>query len=243
MFDRYTDKARKVMGIARQEAQRAEHEYIGTEHLVLGLVKVEGISKSVLEHFKIDYPQVRDEIAKLVQRGSGGITMGQLPFTPRIKRVMEFASDESSRLGHTYIGTEHLLLGIFLEGDNVAVQVLLNMGLNLESARAQVLELLGDGPKDRPWAGHQDDALPVYEQEPGGRECFRCSHPAQTTSQYCPNHVPSEAESILRDGLKLIIEGEMILDGESAAHLARITLNKARKASSRKTPKEERDAF
>jgi ATP-dependent Clp protease ATP-binding subunit ClpC len=241
MFDRYTDRARKAMGLARQEAQRLNHEYIGTEHVLLGITQVTGVAPEVLLHFDITQKRVRDEVAKLVQRGnSSAVTMGQLPFTPRIKKAMQLALEEGSRLGHNYVGTEHLLLGIMLEGDNVATQVLLNAGLDLDKVRAEVLELLGSGPKSEPWRGAS--VKPVYEEDPGGRECYRCSYPAQVNSQYCPDHVPSEAEAILRDGLNLIAKGGSILDGESAAHLARKTLGRASKLSSRKPAKEERDA-
>jgi ATP-dependent Clp protease ATP-binding subunit ClpA len=220
-FERYTDNARKALGLARQEAQRLNHEYIGTEHVLLGIVQSPGAGVEILQRFEATVEEVRAQIGKLVQSGGTTVTMGQLPFTPRIKKAMEYAEEEARRLGHNYVGTEHLLLGILREGDNVAVQVLLNFGLDLEKARLGVLELVGGDTRE-------------YETSPGGNECMRCSNPAQVHASYCPDHEPSEAEAILRAGLELIIKGAPILDGESAAHLGQLALDRALKASSRK---------
>ena len=109
MFDRFTDRARKVMGLARQEAQRLNHEYIGTEHILLGLVQEgSGVAANVLKNLDIDLRKVRQEVEKLVKTGPSMVTMGQLPFTPRAKKVLELALEEASNLGHNYIGTEPL---------------------------------------------------------------------------------------------------------------------------------------
>ena len=223
-FSRYTDTARKVMGLARQEAQRLNHEYIGTEHVLLGLLHCPGVAYSVLEKFEVTLERTREEIAKLVQSGGATVTMGQLPFTPRIKKAMEYALEEGQRLGHNYVGPEHLLLGILRGEDNVAAQVLLNFGLDLEKARLRVLDLLD----------LEKTEIRGYRPSPAGNECMRCSKAAQMHVSYCPDHEPSEAEALLRAGLKLIIDGAPILDGESASHLAQLTLDRACKASSRK---------
>jgi len=144
MFDRFTDRARRVMGLARQEAQRFNHEYIGTEHILLGLIQEgSGVAASVLRNLDIDLDKIRREVEKIVQSGPSMVTMGQLPFTPRAKKVLELAVEEASSLGHNYIGTEHLLLGLIRENEGVAAQVLLNLGLKLEDVREEVLELLG----------------------------------------------------------------------------------------------------
>ncbi|MCU0722271.1 MAG: ATP-dependent Clp protease ATP-binding subunit [Planctomycetes bacterium] len=144
MFDRFTDRARKVMGLARQEAQRFNHDYIGTEHILLGLVQEEsGVAASVLKNMDIDLKKVRMEVEKQVQAGTGAKASGQLPFTPRAKKVLELAMEEASNLGHNYIGTEHLLLGLLKEQDGMAARVLINLGLRLEEVREQVLDLLG----------------------------------------------------------------------------------------------------
>ncbi len=144
MFDRFTDRARKVMGLARQEAQRFNHQYIGTEHILLGLIQEgSGVAANVLRNLDVDPEKIRVEVEKIVQDGPTMVTMGQLPFTPRAKKVLELASEEASNLRHNYIGTEHLLLGLIRENEGVAAQVLMNLGLKLEDVREEVLELLG----------------------------------------------------------------------------------------------------
>ncbi|MFC1706144.1 ATP-dependent Clp protease ATP-binding subunit [Planctomycetota bacterium] len=144
MFDRFTERARRVMGLARQEAQRFNHEYIGTEHILLGLIQEgSGVAANVLRNLDIDLDKIRREVEKIVQSGPSMVTMGQLPFTPRAKKVLELAVEEASNLGHNYIGTEHLLLGLIRENEGVAAQVLLNLGLKLDDVREEVLELLG----------------------------------------------------------------------------------------------------
>jgi len=147
MFDRFTDRARKVMGLARQEAQRFNHDYIGTEHVLLGLVQEgSGVAASVLKNLDIDLKKIRQEVEKLVSTGTTMVTMGQLPFTPRAKKVLELSLEEASNLGHTYIGTEHLLLGLIRESDGIAAQVLKNLKVKVEDVREEVLELLGAEP-------------------------------------------------------------------------------------------------
>ena len=144
MFDRYTDRARKVMGLARQEAQRLNHEYIGTEHILLGLVQEgSGVAANCLKNLDVEMKRVRQEIEKLVKPGSSAVTMGQLPFTPRAKSALELALEEAGNLGHNYVGTEHLLLGLIREADGKAAQVLRALGVKLEKLREEVLEFLG----------------------------------------------------------------------------------------------------
>ena len=144
MFDRFTDRARKVMSFARQEAERFNHDYIGTEHVLLGLVKEgSGVAANVLENLEVDLEKVRLEVEKLVKPAPDVVTMGQLPFTPRAKKVLEFAIDEARALDHNYVGTEHLLLGLLREQEGLAAQVLMNLGLKLEDVRNEVMEFLG----------------------------------------------------------------------------------------------------
>jgi len=146
MFERFTDRARKVMALANQEAQRFNHEYIGTEHILLGLVKEgSGVGANVLKNLDVDLRKVRLEVEKLVKRGPDMVTMGKLPQTPRAKKVIEYAIEEARSLNHNYVGTEHLLLGLLREQDGVAAQVLMNLGLRLEDVREEVLNLLGAG--------------------------------------------------------------------------------------------------
>ncbi|MAG54708.1 MAG: NDP-hexose 4-ketoreductase [Planctomycetes bacterium] len=144
MFDRFTDRARKVMGLARQEAQRLNHEYIGTEHVLLGLVQEgSGVAANVLKNLDIDLKKIRQEVEKIVKTGPSMVTMGQLPFTPRAKKVLELALEEASNLGHNYIGTEHILLGLIKEHDGKAAKVLQNLGVKLDTVREEVLDFLG----------------------------------------------------------------------------------------------------
>ena len=146
MFERFTDRARKVMALANQEAQRFNHEYIGTEHILLGLVKEgSGVGANVLKNLDVDIKKLRLEVEKLVKSGPDMVTMGKLPHTPRAKKVIEFAIEEARSLNHNYIGTEHLLLGLLRETEGVAAQVLMNLGMKLEDVRQEVLNLLGAG--------------------------------------------------------------------------------------------------
>jgi ATP-dependent Clp protease ATP-binding subunit ClpC len=146
MFERFTDRARKVMALANQEAQRFNHEYIGTEHILLGLVKEgSGVGANVLKNLDVDLRKVRLEVEKLVKSGPDMVTMGKLPQTPRAKKVIEYAIEEARALNHNYVGTEHLLLGLLREQDGVAAQVLMNLGLKLGEVREEVLNLLGAG--------------------------------------------------------------------------------------------------
>jgi len=148
MFERFTDRARTVMALANQEAQRLNHEYVGTEHILLGLVKEgSGVGATVLKQLDVDLRKVRIEVEKLVKSGPDMVTIGKLPQTPRSKKVIEYAIEEARKLGHNYVGTEHLLLGLLCEQDGVAAQVLINLGLKLEEVREEVLNLLGaSGP-------------------------------------------------------------------------------------------------
>src|SRR5437879_1069659 len=158
MYERFTDRARKVMQLANQEAQRFNHEYIGTEHILLGLVKEgSGVAANVLKNLDIDLRKIRLEVEKNVQHGPGGdqVVMGRLPHTPRAKKVIEYSVEEARNLNHNYVGTEHLLLGLLREQEGVAAQVLMNLGLKLEDVREEVLNLLGHNP------------MPT-ENEPGG---------------------------------------------------------------------------
>ena len=146
MYERFTDRARKVMQLANQEAQRFNHEYIGTEHMLLGLVKEgTGVAANVLKNLEVDLRKIRLEVEKLVQSGPEMITMGKLPQTPRAKKVIEYSMEEARNLNHNFVGTEHILLGLLREQEGVAAQVLMNLGLKLEEVREEVLNLLGNG--------------------------------------------------------------------------------------------------
>lgn len=143
MFERFTERARRVVLHAQKEAARLRHNVIGTEHLLLGLVKEsDSVAAKTLESLGVDLDKVRTEVEKIIGVGNE-LIFGEVPFTPRAKRVLELAWDESRQLGHNYVGTEHILLGLIREGEGVAAQVLKNLGVDLETARKQVFNLLG----------------------------------------------------------------------------------------------------
>jgi ATP-dependent Clp protease ATP-binding subunit ClpC len=144
MFDRFTERARKVIMLAKEEARKFNHDYIGTEHILLGLLREgEGVAAAVLQSLGLNLDMIRQEVEKLVQPGSGTIVSGDIPFTPKSKKVIEFAMEEARSLGHNYIGTEHLLLGLIRETEGMASRVLINVGLNLEKVKQEIMELLG----------------------------------------------------------------------------------------------------
>jgi ATP-dependent Clp protease ATP-binding subunit ClpC len=168
MFERFTDRARKVMALANQEAQRFNHEYIGTEHILLGLVKEgSGVGANVLKNLEVDLRKVRLEVEKIVKSGPDMVTMGKLPQTPRAKKVIEYAIEEARALNHNYVGTEHLLLGLLRENEGVAAQVMMSLGLKLEEVREEVLNLLGAGMDAE--SGSAVPGLPRSERAKGGK--------------------------------------------------------------------------
>jgi ATP-dependent Clp protease ATP-binding subunit ClpC len=145
MYERFTDRARKVMQLANEEAERFNHEYIGTKHILLGLLKEgHGVAANVLKNLNVDLCKVRKEVEKVIQPGPGTEkTSGKWPQTPRAKKVIEYAFEEARYLSHNYIGTEHLLLGLLRENEGVAAQILRNLGLVLDQVRQEILNLLG----------------------------------------------------------------------------------------------------
>jgi ATP-dependent Clp protease ATP-binding subunit ClpC len=146
MFNRFTERARKVIVFAKEEARRFNHDYIGTEHLLLGLIREgEGVAAAVMQKLGVDLESIRIEVEKLVQPGPQTQVVGDIPFTPRSKKALELAAEEARALGHNYIGTEHLLLGLVKEGEGMAYRVLLNLGMDLGKLRNEVMELLGSG--------------------------------------------------------------------------------------------------
>ena len=146
-FDRFTRRARRVLTLAQEEAQRLNHNYIGTEHLLLGLIREEnGVAVKVLRELGVRPQRVKDMVERTVGQGQRTMFSSKLTLTPRTKHVIELAVDEARLMGHHYIGTEHLLLGLVREGEGVAVNVLRSMGVNLEKARAQAERLMAESP-------------------------------------------------------------------------------------------------
>ena len=156
MFERFTDRARRVVVLAQEEARYLNHNYIGTEHILLGLLNEgEGIAAHALESLDIDLASVRDEVVKIIGQGQQS-PPGHIPFTPRAKKVLELSLREALQLGHNYIGTEHILLGLIREGEGVAAQVLQQLGAELQKVRQTVIQLLsgpGAGEEQQPKGG------------------------------------------------------------------------------------------
>ncbi|MBI4668558.1 MAG: ATP-dependent Clp protease ATP-binding subunit [Elusimicrobia bacterium] len=143
-YNRFSERAQRAILIAQEEAKRLNHDYVGTEHILLGLVTLnEGVAAQVLSNLGVDIKRVRAEIEKIVGAGDNIMQLGEIPFTPRAKKVLELAVEEAQKMGHTYIGTEHILLGLIREEEGVAARVLENLGVRLEVVREEVLNLLG----------------------------------------------------------------------------------------------------
>ena len=140
-FDKFTERARRVLTYAQEEAQRFNHNYIGTEHFLLGLVREgDGIAARILNNLGVQLSRVREAVEFIIGRGETMI-MGEIGLTPRAKKVIELAVDEARRLNHQYIGTEHLLLGLVREGEGIGAGVLVSLGVSLEKLRAQVIQV------------------------------------------------------------------------------------------------------
>ncbi len=170
MFNRFTERARKVIILAKEEARRFNHDYIGTEHILLGLVREgEGVAATVLQKMGVSLENIRLEIEKLVQPGPTTQIIGDIPFTPRAKKALELAAEEARSLGHNYIGTEHLLLGLIREGEGIASQVLLNLGLDLNRVRNEVMEILGSA---LPSFGQQEGQAPQSKSKTPALDAF-----------------------------------------------------------------------
>ena len=146
MFERFTDRARRVVVLAQEEAKMLNHNYIGTEHILLGLIhEGEGVAAKALESLNISLDAVREQVQDIIGQGQQQPT-GHIPFTPRAKKVLELSLREALQLGHNYIGTEHILLGLIREGEGVAAQVLVKLGADLNRVRQQVIQLLSRLP-------------------------------------------------------------------------------------------------
>jgi ATP-dependent Clp protease ATP-binding subunit ClpC len=159
MFERFTDRARRVVVLAQEEARLLSHSYIGTEHILLGLIhEGEGVAAKALESLGISLEAVRNQVEEIIGQG-GSSPSGHIPFTPRAKKVLELSLREALQLGHNYIGTEHILLGLIREGEGVAAQVLVKLGADLSRVRQQVIQLL---------SGYQGPATGRPEQSPSG---------------------------------------------------------------------------
>ena len=173
MFEVFTDRARRVVVLAQEEARMLDHNYIGTEHLLLGLIhEGDGVAARALESLGVSLDDVRQNVEEMIGRGQQQLS-GHIPFTPRAKKVLELSLRESQQLGHDYIGTEHILLGLIREGEGVAAQVLVKLGADLNRVRQQVLLILGAYAREagEPEAGGPGEAAAggLAGSERGGR--------------------------------------------------------------------------
>jgi hypothetical protein len=200
MFERFTDRARRVVVLAQEEATGLKHNYIGTEHLLLGLVRErEGVASEALESLGISLEAVRSEVEQIIGQGQAAV-VGQVPFTPRAKKVLELSLREALQLGHSYIGTEHILLGLIREGEGVAAQVLVKLGGgDLSRVRQQVIQLLSG------FAGGEEAAERRVAREPrptvvGGPGVFGQREPPDLVRV-----IPLAREAVSRSGYRLML--------------------------------------
>ena len=167
----FTERVRKVLAMAREEAARLHHEYVGTEHILLGLIREgEGVAAAVLQNLSVDLEEIQQKIEDTVKKGKAAQTTGpDLPYTSRAKKVLELAMSEARELSHSYVGTEHLLLGLLREEKGIAAQVLADAGVNLDAARAETLRLLGtempQGSSSPPQGGGAQPPQPAPSQK------------------------------------------------------------------------------
>jgi ATP-dependent Clp protease ATP-binding subunit ClpC len=150
MFERFTDRSRRIVVLAQEEARRLDHNWIGTEHILLGLIREgEGVAARALESIGVSLDVVRQKVEEIIGRGQQAPS-GHIPFTPRAKKVLELSLREALQLGDNYIGTEHILLGLVREGDGVAAQVLVTLGADLNRVREEVIQLVPAHPAEDP---------------------------------------------------------------------------------------------
>ncbi len=190
-FDLFTKRARHVLTLAQQEARRFQHNYIGTEHLLLGLVREEeGVASQVLRNLGVEVDQLRQAIEAIIGRGER-IVLGEFGLTPRAKKVIEFAMVEARRLTHRFIGTEHLLLGLLREGDGIAAGVLENFGLHLEQVRTETLRVLREqqqGQEEAPAIPSvPSEATTLLAEDEPGLTCTFCGARCPGYFRYCFN--------------------------------------------------------
>ena len=187
MFERFTDRARRVVVLAQEEARLLNHNYIGTEHILLGLIhEGEGVAAKALESLGISLEAVRAQVEEIIGQGQSAPT-GHIPFTPRAKKVLELSLREALQLGHNYIGTEHLLLGLVREADSGAAQVLAGRGADLDSARQAVARQLTTGAGDRAAAKPSKEGL-IADIEALYEEIVRLSREVERLNELLRRH-------------------------------------------------------
>ena len=196
MFERFTDRARRVVVLAQEEARALNHNYIGTEHILLGLIQEgEGVAAKALESMGISLDAVRTEVKDIIGTG-GHPPSGYIPFTPRAKKVLELALREALQLGHKYIGTEHILLGLIREGEGVAAQVLVKLGADLSRVRQQVIQLLSGYEGNEEESGGGEPATAGVGSSPEGAP----SRPGQKSNSLVLDQFGRNLTQAAKDG-------------------------------------------
>ena len=196
MFERFTDRARRVVVLAQEEARLLNHNYIGTEHILLGLIhEGEGVAAKALESLGISLEAVRAQVEEIIGHG-GQSPSGHIPFTPRAKKVLELSLREALQLGHNYIGTEHILLGLIREGEGVAAQVLQKLGADLSRVRQQVIQLLSGyaGAKEGAPQGSGQSGESAQGGLPRPRPVRPEPHPARARQEARPGDRAREGD-------------------------------------------------
>ena len=189
MFERFSDRARRVVVLAQEEARLLDHDYIGTEHILLGLIhEGEGVAAKALESLGIRLDTVRREVEEIIGRG-GGQPSGHIPFTPRAKKVLELSLREAMQLGHDYIGTEHILLGLVREGEGMACKVLVKLGADLPKVRAKVLEMVAGGAAEERSPGAPMPTLAISAELMAVLEEASRAAAAKGASEVAPIHL------------------------------------------------------
>jgi ATP-dependent Clp protease ATP-binding subunit ClpA len=166
----FTERVRKVLGMAREEAARLHHEYVGTEHILLGIIREgEGVAATMLQNLSVEIDELADKINAALKRGPPAqVTGPDLPYTSRAKKVLELAMSEAREVNHSYVGTEHLLLGLLREEKGIAAQVLDDAGVTIQGAREEMLRILGTDEPRGAWQQHVENAEPTVTRRPGG---------------------------------------------------------------------------
>jgi ATP-dependent Clp protease ATP-binding subunit ClpC len=213
VFERFTDRARRVVVLAQEEARMLNHNYIGTEHILLGLVRErDGIAAMALGSLNIRLDAVRREVEEIIGQGQAAPT-GHIPFTPRAKKVLELSLREALQLGHNYIGTEHILLGLIREGEGVAAQVLQKLGADLNRVRQTVIQLLSGyaaGAEVRKVEGGAEMEVGAEMEAEVATETAPIAVPSSVDAPMCPNCFAALDETLAVKTVETTSEGEQV---------------------------------
>jgi ATP-dependent Clp protease ATP-binding subunit ClpC len=211
VFERFTDRARRVVVLAQEEARMLNHNYIGTEHILLGLIhEGEGVAAQALESLNISLQAVRQQVEEIIGQGQAAPT-GHLPFTPRAKKVLELSLREALQLGHNYIGTEHILLGLIREGEGVAAQVLQKLGADLNRVRQTVIQLLSGfaaAAEVRKVEGGAEMEVGAEMEMELATETAPIAIPVPEDAPMCPNCFAALDETLVVKAIEATLEGE-----------------------------------